>query len=168
MQIRRYCPTFFYDVTRIAMLMVTNGFFVFNEFQNQQTKYDFMIIKCSECGKEISNKAKFCVNCGCPIEDKYNQSGKDMEEYLPEQTERVEVSTLKTVATIILICGIILAIILFIAGALKTNFWGVWTGLNTVLGAVGVVLLTIAIWAWLRASANASSDIRKINDKLED
>lgn len=26
------------------------------------------LIKCSECGKEISNKATTCPNCGCPIE----------------------------------------------------------------------------------------------------
>ena len=26
------------------------------------------LIKCSECGKEISNKANTCPNCGCPIE----------------------------------------------------------------------------------------------------
>jgi hypothetical protein len=25
-------------------------------------------IKCSECGNEISDKAKFCINCGVPIE----------------------------------------------------------------------------------------------------
>lgn len=25
------------------------------------------LIKCKECGKEISDKAKVCVNCGCPI-----------------------------------------------------------------------------------------------------
>lgn len=25
------------------------------------------LIKCNECGKEISDKAKVCVNCGCPI-----------------------------------------------------------------------------------------------------
>ena len=27
------------------------------------------IIKCPECGKEISDKAKTCIHCGCPIED---------------------------------------------------------------------------------------------------
>lgn len=27
------------------------------------------LIKCQECGKEISDKAKTCVNCGCPIKD---------------------------------------------------------------------------------------------------
>ena len=26
------------------------------------------IIKCPECGREISDKAKVCINCGCPIE----------------------------------------------------------------------------------------------------
>lgn len=29
---------------------------------------DYMaLIKCPECGKEISNQAKNCPNCGCPI-----------------------------------------------------------------------------------------------------
>lgn len=27
------------------------------------------LIKCGECGKEISSKAKSCPNCGCPIND---------------------------------------------------------------------------------------------------
>ena len=27
------------------------------------------LIKCEECGKEISDKAKSCPNCGCPISD---------------------------------------------------------------------------------------------------
>lgn len=27
------------------------------------------LIKCSECGKEISDKAKACIHCGCPIEE---------------------------------------------------------------------------------------------------
>ncbi len=26
------------------------------------------LIKCVECGKEISDKSKACINCGCPIE----------------------------------------------------------------------------------------------------
>lgn len=123
-----------------------------------------MIIKCSECGKEISDKAKFCVNCGCPIEGKQKQA----EEYMSEQIDRPEAKTLKTVATIILVCGIILSVILIIIGIGETSFWGVWTGLNTVLIAVGVLLATIVLWAVLRASGNASSDIRKIKDKLDD
>lgn len=27
------------------------------------------LIKCPECGKEISDKAKYCVHCGYPLEE---------------------------------------------------------------------------------------------------
>lgn len=27
------------------------------------------LIKCPECGKEVSDKAKTCPNCGCPLEE---------------------------------------------------------------------------------------------------
>ena len=27
------------------------------------------LIKCPECGKEISDKAKTCINCGCPLDE---------------------------------------------------------------------------------------------------
>lgn len=27
------------------------------------------LIKCPECGKEVSNKAKSCISCGCPLAD---------------------------------------------------------------------------------------------------
>ena len=26
------------------------------------------LIKCPECGKEISDKASACPNCGCPVD----------------------------------------------------------------------------------------------------
>lgn len=32
------------------------------------------LIKCSECGKEISDKSKTCIHCGCPIEKEYTCS----------------------------------------------------------------------------------------------
>lgn len=32
------------------------------------------LIKCSECGKEISDKAKTCIHCGCPVEKKQNNN----------------------------------------------------------------------------------------------
>ena len=28
------------------------------------------LIKCIECGKEVSDKATVCIHCGCPIEEK--------------------------------------------------------------------------------------------------
>lgn len=30
------------------------------------------LIKCYECGKEISDKIKYCIKCGVPIKDKKN------------------------------------------------------------------------------------------------
>ena len=27
------------------------------------------LIKCSECGKNVSDKAKVCIHCGAPIEE---------------------------------------------------------------------------------------------------
>ena len=30
------------------------------------------LIKCSECGKEISDKSKKCIHCGCPINKEQN------------------------------------------------------------------------------------------------
>ena len=34
------------------------------------------LISCSECGKEISDKATVCIHCGCPIKKKLNTSKK--------------------------------------------------------------------------------------------
>lgn len=33
------------------------------------------LIKCSECGQEISDKASMCVKCGCPVTDTAKASG---------------------------------------------------------------------------------------------
>ena len=30
------------------------------------------LIECYECGKEISDKIKYCIKCGAPIKDKKN------------------------------------------------------------------------------------------------
>lgn len=40
------------------------------------------LIKCSECNKEISDKASACPNCGCPIEKKItcSECGKEIKE----------------------------------------------------------------------------------------
>ena len=27
------------------------------------------LIKCPDCGKDVSDKAKACIHCGCPLED---------------------------------------------------------------------------------------------------
>lgn len=32
------------------------------------------LINCEECGKEVSDKANFCPNCGCPVKDNKEES----------------------------------------------------------------------------------------------
>ena len=34
------------------------------------------LIKCPECGKEISNRASICIQCGCPISIDVPKNGK--------------------------------------------------------------------------------------------
>ena len=36
------------------------------------------LVKCSECGKEISDKADVCMNCGSPVEKSFNKEYKDL------------------------------------------------------------------------------------------
>lgn len=55
------------------------------------------LIKCPECGKEISDKAAVCPNCGCPVED--------MKEENPEDK--------KIVGKMCIVLSIILGFILF-------------------------------------------------------
>lgn len=46
------------------------------------------LIKCPECGKEISDKARVCVNCGCPISEYIEEKKEDNQkkfEYLKER-----------------------------------------------------------------------------------
>lgn len=44
------------------------------------------LIKCPECGKEVSDKAKACGNCGCPVEDS-----------LPSGDVKIKISSLPAV-----------------------------------------------------------------------
>ena len=39
------------------------------------------LIKCEECGREISDKAESCPNCGCPINDVNLDVGKDKHKF---------------------------------------------------------------------------------------
>ncbi len=36
-----------------------------------------MLIKCPECGKEISDQAEACIHCGCPISKQHEKPHKD-------------------------------------------------------------------------------------------
>ena len=52
------------------------------------------LINCRECGKEVSDKAENCPNCGCVLqkqegEEKINVNGSELE-IIPDNDEIVE------------------------------------------------------------------------------
>ena len=64
------------------------------------------LIKCPECGKEISDKAEICVNCGIKISDIENLhevSQKKEQEIIQQQSN-------KTKSTIGIVIGIIVVV----------------------------------------------------------
>ena len=46
------------------------------------------LIKCPDCGKEISDKAKNCIHCGCPIEESKEPELPKSEEEKEEKPEK--------------------------------------------------------------------------------
>ena len=60
------------------------------------------LLKCKECGKEISDKAKTCPNCGCPIEDEFakTETTKDIQTE-PKKNEKKKNSKLSTIAAVL-------------------------------------------------------------------
>lgn len=76
------------------------------------------LIKCSECGKEISDKATNCIHCGCPINVIENKETKKLEkEKKKNQNDNKKVGNNKLddkVLNIIdIVSSILLAVIMF-------------------------------------------------------
>lgn len=81
------------------------------------------LIKCCECGSEISDKALVCMNCGKPIKCNNNN--------IIEKKDSIEKYD------IISLCGFIIwAIAIFI------DFWGIIAILGLVLSIIGFNLVT--------------------------
>ena len=64
-----------------------------------------MLIKCNECGKEVSDKANTCPNCGAPIKE---------DEIKREIKTGIKVS--KKLATILIIALSLIVIVAFVFG----------------------------------------------------
>lgn len=126
------------------------------------------LIKCSKCGKEISDKAAACPGCGCPVEvvSEVPVSYEVAEEaqpsvLLPEK----KTDSFKIVRIIIgCVCGLILGVSFAVAKGgglfiviLLTGMAGVVASLDfggfslAVLGAViGVIVL--GVWLFLKVA----------------
>lgn len=57
------------------------------------------LIKCPECGKEISDRATSCPNCGCPSIDK-------------EEAEKVNDTTRGIIALFLCVLGFVMALVI--------------------------------------------------------
>ena len=80
------------------------------------------IIKCSECGHEVSDRASACPNCGCPIASEQPEAQNDVIEAEPVYYEEEE-ATNKWLYVII---GVLVAIIIMggFYGYSKGYFFG--------------------------------------------
>ena len=58
----------------------------YNTINNHEEKNAMAIIKCVECGRDVSNKATVCPQCGCPI----YESTKASEIKQNEQQEKIK------------------------------------------------------------------------------
>lgn len=63
------------------------------------------LVKCKECGKEVSNKAEICVECGFPLSKKKNGS----EEIKTQQKTRKSLKLQLLLSKIMMILGFVLA-----------------------------------------------------------
>ncbi len=89
----------------------------------------YMLVKCSECGKEISDKAQTCIHCGAPLKG-------DKQTVHVEATDK-DIKVTQIIASIILILGcigmvfteysIFFYIVLGIGGIIHIyNGWKTW------------------------------------------
>lgn len=62
------------------------------------------LVKCKECGKEVSNKAEICVECGFPLSKKKNGS----EEIKTQQKTRKSLKLQLLLSKIMMILGFVL------------------------------------------------------------
>ncbi len=101
------------------------------------------LIKCEECGKEVSDKAKVCVHCGCPIEIKTVQINaeeqiehkEDNEVKVTEYKDEKEVDRLQLDKKGITSMQILIAII-----GVVTLVTG---GLGFVMGAICLIMVAV-------------------------
>ena len=71
------------------------------------------LIKCVECGKEISTSAKRCPYCGCPAKksvqaDRQQQAQIVWENYSPQEKERASVISVVAIIVFIILAGFLL------------------------------------------------------------
>jgi hypothetical protein len=98
------------------------------------------LIKCTECGRTVSDKASFCVGCGAPLERHAEVSQK------PERPSGPAPSRKQLLARAML-CAVIFALGVAWSGALKQPAGGgpaaIAAALLVIVGLCGVIVSAV-------------------------
>lgn len=117
------------------------------------------LIKCTECGKEISDKALTCPNCGCPCVPSQPVSGKAQRALVSDSSKPIKKkdSSLSVIACVFsgiaILCPlpIFLSLILTLAGLIlglidlcinNKNERHLGSGFAIIVGIISIVLIT--------------------------
>lgn len=98
------------------------------------------LIKCSECGKEISDKAPNCPNCGNPI----NHPSSTAVHMEPAPPKRRKYRVRLIIFTPMFFIGFFMAVIWGLSGN-NSSITGFWSFI-AVVGFIGMVVSAIGSW----------------------
>lgn len=83
------------------------------------------LIKCLECGKEISNKAETCPHCGCPVSELASVNSLLSESVVnsttTEKKPKKKIKTWLLISAIVLVIAIVAIVIIFLPSKYKWN-----------------------------------------------
>ena len=115
------------------------------------------LIKCEECGKEISDKAGSCPNCGCPINstetdsEYYFESDGERRKYwselIPEEKTRIvnyrkSINNWWNIDRIIMLCTALIGIVLELISIAKGSNERVYA----IVGAFFIFISLVSFW----------------------
>ncbi|MGN0366749.1 MAG: hypothetical protein ACI4E5_12535 [Suilimivivens sp.] len=121
------------------------------------------LIKCSECGKEISDKAENCPNCGCPVQNNVTENSTDIKNEQKSKKGKVSGMSIAALILSILGCTFIIGIILAIIDLCKKD------GRNKSCSIVALVIC--GIWlaiAGIGTSKNGDSTSASTNQTISE
>ena len=98
------------------------------------------LIKCSECGRTVSDTAAFCVGCGAPLERHAEVSQKPVPQSGPAPSR-------KQLLTRALLCAVVFVLGIAWSGALKQPAGGgpaaIAAALLVIVGLCGIIVSAV-------------------------
>lgn len=133
-------------------------------------------MKCSVCGKENLDEARFCVECGSKLTQDFYQDDTNYEKMVRGKSSATTALVLGIIsvalpivcwclgyisAGISLICGIIGLV--FGIGALKTEYRSKAQA-GVILSAIGIILAIVLVIVWLSIQTNLEEILKMLEE----